>query len=203
MEPAFRDLVDDALSAIGPDGRCEWMSHVAEPLPMVMVARILGFDDEQAPQLKQLGYAMVERIGGFVPERRLHDLDVAGFQDMAPVIEAYTQARQDPNAYADGIIDTVAQAANDGELDDLEAIGILTLLVAAGGESTTSLLGTAVRILAERPDLQDHLRSDRTLLPAFVEEALRLTHRSVAITASSPATPCSATRGCPKAPIWS
>ena len=47
------------------------------------------------------------------------------------------------------------------------------IVVAAGGESTTSLLGTAVRILAERPDLQDRLRADRTLLPAFVEEALR------------------------------
>jgi cytochrome P450 family 144 len=173
MEPAFRGLVGDALSAIGPDGRCEWMSQVAEPLPMVMVARILGFGDEQAPQLKQLGYAMVERIGGFVPEERMGDLDAAGFEDMAPVIEAYTRARQDPTTYRDGIIGTVAQAANHGELDDLEAIGILTLLIAAGGESTTSLLGTAVRILAERPDLQDRLRSDLALVPAFVEEALR------------------------------
>ena len=68
---------------------------------------------------------------------------------------------------------TVAQAANDGDLDDLEAIGTLTLLIAAGGESTTSLLGTAVRLLAERPELQDRLRADRTLVPTFVEEALR------------------------------
>jgi cytochrome P450 len=173
MEPVFQALVSDALSAIGPDGRCEWMNQVAEPLPMVMVARLLGFGDEQAPQLKRLGYALVERIGGFVPEERLQDLDTAGFEDLAPVIEAYTRARQDPNVYRDGIIGTVAQAANDGELDDLEAIGILTLLIAAGGESTTSLLGTAVRILAERPDLQDRLRTDPTLVPAFVEEALR------------------------------
>src|SRR4029453_18148962 len=132
----------------------------------------LGFGDEQAPQLKQLGYAMVERIGGFAPER-LGDLDAAGVEDMAPVIEAYTRARQDPTTYRDGIIGTVAQAAKHGELDDLEAIGILTLLIAAGGESTTSLLGTAVRILAEAPDLQDRVLADRTLVPAFVEEALR------------------------------
>jgi cytochrome P450 family 144 len=173
MAPAFQALVSDALSPIGPDGRCEWMEQVAEPLPMVMVARLLGFADEQAPQLKRLGYAMVERIGGFVPEERLQQLDVAGLEDMAPVIEAYTRARQNPTAYRDGIIGTVALAADDGELDDLEAIGILTLLIAAGGESTTSLLGTAVRILAERPDLQDQLRSDRAFVPTFVEEALR------------------------------
>jgi cytochrome P450 len=173
MEPAFRALVGDALSAVGADGRCEWMSQVAEPLPMVMVARILGFDDERAPLLKRLGYAMVERIGGLVPDERLRHLDTAGLGDMAPVIEAYTRAREDPAVYGDGIIATVAQAANDGDLDDLEAIGILTLLIAAGGESTTSLLGTAVRMLAERPELQDRLRADRTLVPTFVEEALR------------------------------
>jgi cytochrome P450 family 144 len=173
MEPAFRALVSDTLQAIGPGGRCEWMAQVAEPLPMVMVARLLGFDDEQAPQLKQLGYAMVERIGGLVPDERFHHLDAAGLEDMAPVIEAYSRAREDPTAYRDGILASVAQAANDGDLDDLEAIGILTLLIAAGGESTTSLLGTAVRILAERPDLQDQLRADRTLVPTFVEEALR------------------------------
>jgi cytochrome P450 len=173
MEPAFRVLVGDALSAVGPDGRCEWMSQVAEPLPMVMIARILGLDDQRAPQLKRLGYALVERIGGFVRDDRLADLDTAGLDDMVPVIEAYTQARQDTDAHRDGIIATVAAAADAGHLDDLEAIGLLTLLVAAGGESTTSLLGTAVRILAERPDLQDRLRADRTLLPAFVEEALR------------------------------
>jgi cytochrome P450 len=149
------------------------MAQVAEPLPMVMVARLLGFDDEQAPLLKRLGYAMVERIGGLVPDERLRHLDTAGLGDMAPVIEAYTHAREDPTAYRDGIIATVAQAANDGDLDDLEAIGILTLLIAAGGESTTSLLGTAVRMLAERPELQDRLRADRTLVPTFVEEALR------------------------------
>jgi cytochrome P450 len=173
MEPGFRDLVSAALSAIGPDGRCEWMEQVAEPLPMIMVARILGFDDEQAPQLKRLGYAMVERIGGFVPDEHLEDLDIAGLEDMAPVIDAYSRARQDPTAFPDGVVSTVAHAADDGELDDLEAIGILALLVAAGGESTTSLLGTAVRILAERPDLQDQLRADRALVPTFVEEALR------------------------------
>ena len=56
----------------------------------------------------------------------------------------------------------------------MEAFGILGLLLAAGGESTTSLLGTAVRILAERPELQDRLRSDPELIPTFVEEACRL-----------------------------
>ena len=46
--------------------------------------------------------------------------------------------------------------------------------LSAGGESTTSLLGSAVRILAEQPELQERLRKRPALIPAFVEEALRL-----------------------------
>ncbi len=52
--------------------------------------------------------------------------------------------------------------------------GILTILLSAGGESTTSLLGNAVRMLAEDPELQDHLRRNLDQVPLFVEEALRL-----------------------------
>ena len=47
-------------------------------------------------------------------------------------------------------------------------------MLSAGGESTTSLLGNAVRLLAEHPDLQQHLRQNPEQIPTFVEEALRL-----------------------------
>ena len=173
MEPAFRQLVTDALARHGADGRLEWMDQVAEPLPMVMVARILGLPDDQAPQLKRLGYALVDRIGGFLPDARIDEIDAAGLEDMAPLIEAYFDARGGSDHYGDGVIATVANAVDAGELDDMEAIGILTLIVAAGGESTTSLLGTAVRLLAERPELQEQLRAEPDKIPTFVEECLR------------------------------
>lgn len=55
-----------------------------------------------------------------------------------------------------------------------EATVVLHTLLSAGGESTTSLLGNAVRLLAENRDLQDRLRGHLDLIPAFVEEVLRL-----------------------------
>ncbi len=173
MEPEFRALAVEALSVIEPDGRFEWMGQVAEPLPMVMVSRILGLPDDLAPELKKQGYAMVERISGFVPENRIQQLEDDGINGLGKVIEAYTEARQGSTTYQDGMIGIVAQAVSDGELDDEEAVGILSLVIAAGGESTTSLTGTAVRILAERTDLQDALRADPSLIVNFVEEALR------------------------------
>jgi cytochrome P450 len=171
MEPAFRRLVVEALA--GADDRFDWMSTVAEPLPMVMVTRILGLPDEHASNLKTLGYAMVERIGGFAGEERIAQLETEAVAGIEPVLNAYAEARGGSTAYGDGVLTTVAQAVEDGELSDVEALGILTILIAAGGESTTSLLGTAVRILAERPDLQARLRRNPELVPGFVEEALR------------------------------
>jgi cytochrome P450 len=149
------------------------MSRVAEPLPMVMVARVLGLPDEVAPALKAQGYAMVERISGFVPEDRIKPLEDEGVNGLAPVIDAYLRAKEGEAAREDGLIGIVKRAVDDGELTDLEAFGILSVIIAAGGESTTSLIGTAARILAQQPDLQATLRGDRSLLPGFIEEALR------------------------------
>jgi cytochrome P450 len=173
LEGEFRALFADALSDPGEDGRLEWMSRVAEPLPMVMVARVLGLPDALAPGLKQQGYAMVERISGFVPEDRIQPLEDEGAGGLTPVIDAYMQAKEGAINDENGLIAIVKRAVDDQEITDLEAFGMLSVIIAAGGESTTSLIGTAARILAERPDLQDRLRRDPALVPAFIEEALR------------------------------
>jgi cytochrome P450 family 144 len=173
MEPEFRDLVDATLDVALPTGRIEWMSQLAEPLPMIMVARILGLPDESAPRIKEQGYASVEAISGFVSEERLQELG-RPMMDVGPVVDAYLEARGAEQHDMDTLIGVCAQAVDDGELTDEEAFAILFLLVAAGGESTTSLTGTGIRILAERPDLQDRLRREPALMPAFVEEACRI-----------------------------
>jgi len=173
MEPEFRDLVDQTLDAALPTGRIEWMSQLAEPLPMIMVARVLGLPDDAAPRIKEQGYASVEAISGFVSEERLHELG-RPMMDVGPVVDAYLEARGSEHYDLGTLIGVCAQAVDHGELTDQEAFAILFLLVAAGGESTTSLTGTGIRILAERPDLQDRLRREPALVPAFVEEACRI-----------------------------
>jgi cytochrome P450 len=173
MEPEFRELVDRTLDAALPTGRIEWMSELAEPLPMVMVARILGLPDQAAPRLKEQGYASVEAISGFVSDERLAELG-RPLMDIGPLMDAYLEARAAGHPDEDTLIGVCAQAVADGELTDEEALSILALLVSAGGESTTSLTGTGVRILADRPDLQDRLRCQPELIPAFVEEACRI-----------------------------
>jgi cytochrome P450 len=173
MEPEFRELIDRTLDDALPTGRIEWMSQLAEPLPMIMVARILGLDDAAAPALKIQGYASVEAISGFVSDERLAELG-APMMNVGPVVDAYIEARSARQYDPTTLIGVCGQAAEAGELTDQEAFAILFLLVSAGGESTTSLTGTGVRILAERPDLQARLRHEPNLIPAFVEEACRI-----------------------------
>jgi cytochrome P450 len=173
MEPEFRALVDNVLDRALPTGQIELMNELAEPLPMVMVARILGVEDSKAPALKEQGYASVEAIGGFVTDERLAELG-APMMNVGPVVDTYLEARA-AHVYDPGsLIGVCGQAVEAGELTEMEAMATLFLLISAGGESTTSLTGTGARILAQRPDLQDRLRSEPHLVPAFVEEACRI-----------------------------
>jgi cytochrome P450 len=173
MEPEFRELVDGVLDRALSAGHIEWMSELAEPLPMIMVARILGLDDRFAAALKEQGYASVEAISGFVTDERLAELGEP-MMSVGPVVDAYLAARESKQYDLETLIGVCAQAAESGELTDLEAFATLFLLLTAGGESTTSLTGTGARILAEQPDLQDRLRREPHLVAAFVEEACRI-----------------------------
>src|SRR5437868_2794642 len=92
MEPEFRELVDWTLDRALPTGRIEWMRELAEPLPMIMVARILGVPDEAAPRLKEQGYASVEAISGFVSDERLAELG-RPMMDVGPVVDAFIEER--------------------------------------------------------------------------------------------------------------
>ena len=172
-EAEFRRLTDSTLEPHLRAGYVEWMSAVAELLPVVMLTRLLGLPDEAAPALKEQGYASVELISGFVPETAREDLQ-RKMTELGPVIHAYMAARSSEHPDLSTVIGACAQAVADDRLTEVEAFIILGILLAAGGESTTSLLGTGVRILAERPDLQDLLRAQPDLIPAFVEEACRI-----------------------------
>jgi cytochrome P450 len=74
----------------------------------------------------------------------------------------------------EGLLEVIATAVKTGEIDFFTGLIIMHTLLSAGGESTTSLLGNAVHLLALDRDLQDRLRADPTLLTPFIEEVLRL-----------------------------
>jgi cytochrome P450 len=87
------------------------------------------------------------------------------------IVDQLETARREPS---EDILGAIARAIEANVLDVGEACIILQTLLSAGGESTTSLLGNSVRLLAEHQDVQSTLRAHPDLIPAFVEESLRL-----------------------------
>jgi cytochrome P450 len=148
------------------------MADVANPIPIRIVSKLIGFQDEDPDELLSAAFGATGMLAATEPlEVLLASMDRT--TSVVSWIADQLQAVLD-GLEGDGILAVVASAVGKGELEPGEGIVILATLLSAGGESTTSLLGNALHILATDADLQSRLRADRTLVKPFIEEALRL-----------------------------
>lgn len=152
------------------DGRIEWMSAIANRLPMMVVAKLLGLPDADVDNLIRLGFATTTMLDGVVTQSQLEAAGVAAFELSGYVMEHFEKAG---NSAESGLIADLAARYASGEVDQMVAMGIMITLFSAAGESTASLLGSAAWVLAEQPAIQQQLREHPDLLNAFIEEALR------------------------------
>lgn len=164
-EATARRLWSEALV----DGRIEWMSAVANRLPMMVVARLLGLPDGDVDRLIRLGYATTTLLDGIVSPPQLEAAGMAALELSGYVLEHFANA----DDAGQGLIGDLAARNRSGELDQLPALAIMLTLFSAAGESTASLLGSAAWLLADRPSLQEQLRANPEALDAFIEETLR------------------------------
>lgn len=152
------------------DGRIEWMSAIANRLPMMVVARLIGVPDEDVDQLVKWGYAGTQLLEGLMSTEDLAAAGVSVMELAGYITDHFRRAAADPR---DNLLGDLATACASGELDNVVALSMMITLFAAGGESTASLLGSAVWILATRADIQQQLRENPELLGSFIEETLR------------------------------
>jgi cytochrome P450 family 144 len=152
------------------DGRIEWMGAMANRLPMMVVAALIGVPDTDVAQLVKWGYAATQLLEGLVSEDQLVASGLAVMELAEYITKHFRQAETDPQ---DNLIGELATACASGELDIISAQAMMVTLFAAGGESTASLLGSAAWMLAHRPDIQRQIRENSGLLGAFIEETLR------------------------------
>lgn len=171
LEPLIVETFEKLMPTPSPDSTVEWMDAVANRLPMMIVARLIGVPDDDSDQLARWGYASTQLLDGLLSEEQV-SASMASLGELNAYIVARLAAAEDRPA--DDLIGVLASACAAGKLERFTAQMILISLFSAGGESTASLLGTAVDILAADADLQQRLRQDPGLLAPFVEEALRL-----------------------------
>lgn len=183
-EPMIQEIVDDLVAGFIDDGRCEFMTQFAGPLPGTISAKILGFSPEEVPKF----YEWTELfVAGFI-EPIGNDMRVkvaeAVIEYQHRMLELIHERREQPQN--DLLSDLVHAEIEEGEeldgvklegpkrMSDPELLAILILLVTGGQHTTIGLLGNAMRILCEQPDVLAEVQGDRTLIPDFLEESLRI-----------------------------
>lgn len=152
------------------DGGIEWMAGMADTLPMMIVARIIGVPGADTGTLSRWGYAATQVVEGLVTEDQLAAARSAVTELAGYIDGQFRQAAADPR---DNLLGDLATACATGELGETAALTMMITLFSAGGESTAALIGTAAWLLATRPDIQRRVREDPELLGVFLEEVLR------------------------------
>jgi cytochrome P450 len=171
LEPEIVELARHCVIGAVERSTVEFMHAVGNVVPIEMISRLIGFADADTDRLLRVAFQSTAMLGSTLSLGRLEAL-IGGIEDIEGwIADQITGAAPDPK---DDLLGTIARGVDVGALSVQEGAIILHTLLSAGGESTTSLLGNAVRLLAEQPDLQQRLRQEPALIPAFVEEALRL-----------------------------
>ncbi len=147
------------------------MHELANAIPIRVVSGLIGFSSADPAQLLAAAFDSTAMLAATIS---LDEIRAAMARSAEIMTWIAAQLRQAIDGGGDGILGVVGSAAARGDLELGEGLVILHTLLSAGGESTTSLLGNAIHILARDPDLQAHLRARRELVEPFIEEALRL-----------------------------
>lgn len=172
LEPRLRQLCDsmvDQLLEAGTEG--DLVAHVAYPFPVTVIAELLGIPASRRQDFKRWSDALVGILSGA--------WDMASGQESILEMLAYlgeVVAERQTRPSEDLIGRLVAASHDDGEEEPLTALEItmfVILLLVAGNETTTNLVGNGYAALLGHPDVARRLRADPSLVPAVIEETLR------------------------------
>lgn len=171
--PRVRGLVDELLLGVEPGVPFDVMDALARPLPVVVIAELLGVPVEDRDRFAQWSEALGRTID---PDVNLSAADVnaamaAAMEFVAYFNELIEQRRGSPD---DDLLTALIHAEEEGDrLSHEELIANLILLLIAGHETTSNLLGNGTLALTRFPDQRDRLRDDPSLVRSAVDEFLR------------------------------
>ncbi|MGB8795451.1 MAG: cytochrome P450, partial [Mycobacterium sp.] len=170
----INEVADELVDAAIARRTTEAVSELAKPLPTRLIARMLGIPRHDQPQFVEWSDEMV--AGAFAPltphgmrlSARSGTATAAMRRSLDPLI---SQRRRNPG---DDLISMMTPADADDALTDDEIFWSAAMLIGAGSETTTNLLSGLLLTLAQQPDMYARLREHPELIPAAIEEQLRL-----------------------------
>ncbi|MDE0334402.1 MAG: cytochrome P450 [Defluviicoccus sp.] len=171
LEPRIRDTLAALLDDIDDPGGFDLMRAVAHPLPVIVIAEMLG-----VPPGDRARFAVWSARRARLLEPTVSPRERAAAQIATAEFDAFFRAIIEERRAApeDDILSALVQAEEEGErLNERETLNMLRLLLIAGNETTTNLIGNGMLALLRNPDQLRRLREDPGLIPAAVEELLR------------------------------
>jgi len=171
LEPRVREIARASLDAVGGKPELELVREFSIPLPVTVIAELLGVEPERTEDFKRWSDAAVAGATGTA--RALRPVAVLeAFSELSHYITGVIEARR--AAPRDDLISTLTRAEQ-GEtpLKPIDVVMFTLLLLVAGNETTTNLLGNTMLALTEHPEQLERARRDPALVPSLVEEALR------------------------------
>ncbi len=171
LEPNVADLAGRYIRLALRDGSMEFMSAVGNVIPIRLITHLIGFRGGDLDVLLRAAFDSTALVGARLTLDELNELLERSAETNAWITSQLADYGDDGTG---DLLGTIGRGVAEGSLSRDDGVVILQNLLSAGGESTTSLLGNSVRLLAGNPDLQAQVRAEPALLPTFIEEALRL-----------------------------
>jgi cytochrome P450 len=170
LEPRIREIARAALDAAAGEPEPDLVARLFVPLPVTVISEMLGVEPERAAQFKHWSDVMISGMTGSAAGGAEQLVKVFG--ELTAYVTGVAEARR--ARPRDDLISTLVRAEDGAAaLEPFEIVMFTVLLLVAGNETTTNLLGNAVLALIEHPQQLAAVRQNPGLVPALVEETLR------------------------------
>jgi cytochrome P450 len=178
LEPRIGELTGELLDAVAGRGRMELVADLAYPLPVIVIAELLGVPGSDRHLFKQWVDKMFEStqqvslVNRSEEQQRGIEIAMEQGRQLAEYLRGHVaERRRRPRA---DLLTKLVQAEVEGErLSEAEVVNFANVLLIAGHITTTLLLGNTVLCLDAYPEHLARVRADRSALPAAIEESLR------------------------------
>jgi hypothetical protein len=168
----IRQITDGLVDDLAARGRFDVMAGLANPLPAIVTAEMLGVPTADHELLKSWSQDFAEMLGNFQHNPGRAKKTLQSVEEMV----AYFRAAviRDAAHPTEGLINALVTAEVDGDrLSQEEIVANVIVTMVGGQETTTNLIGNGLLTLLRQPDQLERLRSEPTLMPSAVEELLR------------------------------
>lgn len=172
-EPRIHELAEACVARLREGEPFDLIRDLAIPLPVTIIAELLGVEPERQADFKRWSDEIIHFMTTNEGRADPFALPMARtFSELVAYLKQITHERR--RAPKDDLVSTiVAQQAGEAALDDYDVVNFVMLLLVAGNETTTNLIGNAVNALLDHPAELEKLARQPELVGPAIEEALR------------------------------